>query len=151
MENENNILQDEEVQHVKELAESGLVGAYKKTYFVMADNAFIRNPKYTPVQKMVYLCLQSYAGAVSSCFPSKETLAKDLGVATRTVYTALKELEKHGGVIIANQITETNRKTSNLYILAEIDKDTGEFIPESIEKFKVLTLEPLRVKEKLKW
>ncbi|WP_252249167.1 helix-turn-helix domain-containing protein, partial [Clostridium sp. VAP23] len=137
---------NDDVEQIKKLAESGLCGAFKKTYFVQAENNFIRNSKYTVNQKMVYLCLQSYAGAVTSCFPSKSTVAKDLNLSEKTVYTILKQLEQLGAIIVINQIKENNRKTSNMYILSDINKDTGEFIPDSIKQFKCLTLEPIRVK-----
>jgi DNA-binding transcriptional regulator YhcF (GntR family) len=140
---------DTEVKQLKKMAEDGLVTTYKKkTYFVMAENTFIKNPKYTITQKMVYLCLQTYAGAVDSCYPSKESIAKNLSVTPKTVYTVLKQLEDIGAIIIINQITETNRKTSNLYILCDIDKDNGDFVPKSIEKFKILSKEPIRINGK---
>jgi DNA-binding transcriptional MocR family regulator len=139
---------NDEVEKIKKLAESGLYGAFKKTYFVQAENNFIRNPKYSINQKMVYLALQSYAGAVTSCYPSKSTLAKDLNTSTKTIERVLKELENLGAILVINQITENNRKTSNMYMLCDIDKNTGEFIPSSIEQFKCLTLEPIRIKGK---
>jgi Fe2+ or Zn2+ uptake regulation protein len=137
-----------EVEQVRQLAESGLVGVVRKTYFIQSENNFIRNPKYSVNQKMVYQCLQSYAGAVTSCFPSKSTIAKDLGLSEKTVYTILKQLENIGAILVINQITETNRKTSNMYMLADIDKETGEFVPQSIEQFRCLTLEPIKIKGK---
>ena len=97
---------------------------------------------------MVYLCLASYAGQNNSCFPSQDTIAKDLNLTRKTVNTIISKLEELGAIIIVNQITESNRKTSNLYILADIDKTTGEFIRESIEQFKDLKLEPVRIKGK---
>lgn len=139
---------NDEVEQVKMMAESGLVGVFKKTYFVQAENNFIKNPKYTVNQKMVYLALQTYAGAISSCFPSKSTLSKDLNLSEKTVYTVLKQLEELGAILIINQITETNRKSSNMYMLSDIDKETGDFIPKSLEQFKCLTLEPIRIKGK---
>lgn len=140
---------NEEVKQIKKMAENGLIGAYKKkTYFVMAENIFLRNPKYTINQKMVYLCLQSYTGAVDSCFPSKDTIAKGLNICVKSAYNTLKELEEIGAILVINQVTETNRKTSNLYILAEINKDTGDFVPESISQFKPLTMEPIKVRGK---
>lgn len=135
-----------EVEKLKDLAVRGDIGVYKKTYFVITENNFIRNFKYTTTQKMLYLCLQSYAGVTSSCFPSKDTIAKDLNISSKTVYTVLNQLQELGALLIINQITETNRKTSNIYILSEIDKHTGDFIPESISQFKVLTETPIRVK-----
>lgn len=139
---------DNELMDMKALAESGLVGAYKKSYFVMAENNFIRNPKYNVYQKMVYLCLQSYAGTVGSCYPSQNTIAKDLNMSVRMVYNVLKQLEELGAIIIVHQIAENNRKKSNLYIICDVHKDTGDFIPESIEKFKELAKEPVKIKGK---
>ncbi len=139
---------NEEVEQIKKLAESGLCGAFKKTYFVQAENNFIRNPKYSINVKMVYLALQSYAGAVTSCYPSKNTLAKDLATSSKTIERVLKQLEELGAILVINQITENNRKTSNMYILADIDKNTGDFIKDSIKQFKCLTLEPIRIKGK---
>lgn len=139
---------NEEVKQIKKLAESGLCGAFQKTYFVQTQNMFIRNQKYTVNQKMVFQCLQTYAGAVASCYPSKTTLAKDLNISEKTVYRVLRQLEDLGAIIIINQITENNRKTSNMYMLADINNITGDFIPESIEQFKCLTLEPIRIKGK---
>lgn len=137
---------DVEVKNLKALAEQGLVNTYKKrNYFVIAENNFIRNQKYTIKQKMIYLCLCSYTGNSGGCFPSQESIAKSLNVSIKTVYTTLNELENLGALLIIKQIKESNRRTSNLYILAEIDKDTGMFLPESIEKFKVLKNSPIKI------
>jgi len=135
-------------EEVKRLMESDNVGVYKKTYFIMSENTFIRNPKYTINQKMVYQCLQSYTGAVESCFPSKGTIAGSLNIGIKVISKVLLELVELGGILIINQITETNRKSSNLYILAEIDKVSGDFVPESISQFKELTLEPKVIRGK---
>ena len=140
---------DDEVKQLKILVENGLAGVYKKkTYFVMAENNFIKNPKYTMSHKMVYLCLSTYSGAVSSCFPSKSTMSKDLNTSVKTIERVLKQLQVLGAIIIVNQITENNRMTSNLYILSDIDKDTGNFIPESIEKFKELSEGSIKIQGK---
>lgn len=141
-------MDDTEVKDLKQIIESGSVSTFKKTYFVMAENSFLRNPAYSINIKMIYMLLCSYAGAISSCYPSKETIAKDLNISVRTVYSVLKELEELGAVIIINQITESNRKSSNFYILCEVNKDTGEFMTDSIHKFKVLTNEPIRIRGK---
>jgi hypothetical protein len=74
---------------------------------------------------MVYQCLQS-----------KGTIAESLNTGIKVISKILLELVELGGILIINQITETNRKSSNLYILAEIDKISGDFVPESISQFK---------------
>ena len=55
-------------------------GVYKKSYFVILEHAFLRNPDYTTTEKMVYLDLMGYAGQANSAFPSKSSIAKDLGI-----------------------------------------------------------------------
>lgn len=102
----------------------------------MIENKFLRNPKYTVNQKMVYLCLQSYSDSVESCSLSKDTMAQSLNIGIKSISKNLIELEQLGALLIINQITETSHKTSDLYILAEIDKSTGDFIPQCINQFK---------------
>ncbi len=102
----------------------------------MIENKFLRNPKYTINQKMVYLCLQSYSDSVKSCFLSKDTLAQSLNIGINSIRKNLIELEQLGAFLIINQITEINREPSDLYILSEIDKATGDFIPQTITQFK---------------
>jgi hypothetical protein len=102
----------------------------------MIENKFLTNPKYTVNQKMVYLCLQSYSDSVESSFLSKATIAQNLNIGVSSISKNLIELEQLGALLIINQITEINHKTSNLYILAEIDKATGDFIPQSISQLK---------------
>lgn len=123
---------NEEVKQIKELARE----YKKKSYPVMIENKFLRNPKYTVNQKMVYLCLQSYSDSEDNCFLSKGTIAQSLNIGIKLINKNLNQLEQLGALLIINQITENNCKTSNLYILAEIDKDTGDFMPQSISKSK---------------
>ena len=113
-------------------------GVYKKSYFVILEHAFLRNPDYTTTEKMVYLDLMGYAGQANSAFPSKSSIAKDLGISIKTVERTLISLEQKNGLLIINREWEDKSKTSNLYILADIDKDTGAFVPESIEKYKCM-------------
>ena len=123
-------------------------GVMKKTYFVMAENMFIKNPNIKPVDKMVYLCLCTYAGNASNCFPSKETIANDLDISLRTVADSLKRLEDMGGILIINRLWDKKGQTSNLYILSDIDKTTGDFVKEDLDQFKELKENPLIVKSK---
>ena len=108
---------------------------FRKTKFIQIENNFINNPNYTTVEKLIYMSLCTYAFQKNNCYPSHSTLAENLGVNKRTIIRNLKTLEEKGGIIIISRKMESNRRLSNLYVLAEIDSNTGEFIKESIKEF----------------
>lgn len=118
---------------------------YKKSYFVQIESTFINNPKYTTIEKLVYLSLCTYAGQKRNCFPGQEGIAKNLGVTRMTINKTIKSLQEKNGIYIINQYTKTGRRTSNTYILADIDPISGEFVPESLDIYKKLYREPIIV------
>jgi Helix-turn-helix domain len=61
--------------------------------FTQVPNALLRHKAISPGAKLVYTMLLSYAWQNDFCFPGQETLAKDMGVTSRSVRTYLKELE----------------------------------------------------------
>lgn len=119
-----------------------------KQPFVMAYNSFILNEKYTMQQKVLFLGLKSYGGMRNNCYPSKATLAKKLSTTVKTIERLLKQLEELGGILTVNRYMESNRKTSNLYILADIDITTGDFIQNSLDIYKHLKKSGVKVKGK---
>lgn len=131
---EENIV-NEEVKRIKKSTREHK----KKSYPVLVENKFLRNPKYTVNQKIVYLCLQSYSDSTDNCFLSKHTVAQSLNLGIGSINKNLIELEELGALLIINQVTETNNKinnSNNLYILAEIDKSTGDFMPQKLSQLK---------------
>ena len=109
---------------------------FRKTKFIQIENNFINNPNYTTVEKLIYMSLCTYAFQKNNCYPSHSTLAENLGINRRTVIRTLKSLEEKGAIIVIKRKFQSNRKTSNLYILADIDNNTGEFIKDSIKEFE---------------
>jgi DNA-binding transcriptional ArsR family regulator len=71
----------------------------------------------TPTSKLILLLLANYADEHSSCFPSRETLAKLSNCDERTVRRALKQLTEAGLVTIEPRYRETGIQTSNRYFL----------------------------------
>ena len=112
------------------------LNVYKKNRFIQIENSFINNCKYSIYEKMVYMSLCTYAMDKNNCYPSQSTIAKNLSISRTMVIKAMQGLEEKNGLLIINRKTESNRKISNLYILAEIDACTGNFISESLEDFK---------------
>lgn len=127
---------------------NGVLDTSSKPPFIMIYNTFTLNPKYTIYQKIVFQGLKSYAGAKVDCFPGKETLAKQLNMSLRKLNDVLKELEELGGILIINRKKESNRKTSNLYILADINITTGEFISNSLDRYRQLKKDGVKVQGK---
>ena len=111
------------------------LNVYKKNRFIQIENSFINNSQYSIYEKMVYMSLCTYAMDKNNCYPSQSTIAKNLNVSSTMVIKAMQGLEEKGGLLIINRKAESNRKISNLYILAEIDACTGIFISGSLEEF----------------
>ena len=72
----------------------------------------------------------------NNCYPSQTTIAKNLNISRTMVIKAMQGLEQKDGLLIINRKAESNRKISNLYILSEIDCNSGMFIAESLKEFK---------------
>ena len=123
-------------------------GVNKKSFFIMAENNFLNNSKYTVTEKMVYLSLCTYAGKNVMCFPGQAGIAKNLGISLRTVNSAIKSLREKNGLVVVEQYTESNRRTVNTYFLADIDSDTGDFIASSLDEYRCLTQRPLKIQGK---
>jgi Helix-turn-helix domain len=71
--------------------------------FTQVPNALLRHKAISPGAKLVYTMLLSYAWQNDFCFPGQETLAKDMGVTSRSVRTYLKELETKKFLTIQQQ------------------------------------------------
>lgn len=56
----------------------------------------VRNATLSPQARCLFMILTSYAGPNGSCWPSRRTLAADLGLSVRTVATLLGQLERSG-------------------------------------------------------
>ena len=112
------------------------LNVYKKNKFIQIENSFINNSQYSIYEKIVYMSLCTYAMDKNNCYPSQTTIAKNLSISRTMVIKAMQGLEEKGGLLIINRKTESNRKISNLYILAEIDACTGIFMSGSLEEFK---------------
>ena len=112
------------------------LNVYKKNKFIQIENSFINNSQYNTYEKMVYMSLCTYAMDKNNCYPSQSTIAKNLNVSRTMVIKAMQGLEEKGGLLIINRKAESNRKISNLYILAEIDACTGISISEGLKEFK---------------
>lgn len=119
-----------------------------KQPFVMSYNSFNLNEKYTMQQKMLFIGLKSFGGLKNNCYPSKTTLAKKLNTTVKTIERLLKQLEELGAILIINRYMESKRRTSNLYILSDVDLSTGDFIPSSLDIYRPLKENGVKVQGK---
>ena len=81
--------------------------------FTQVPNHVLESGKVSPGAKLVYAMLLKYAWQDDFCFPGQVRLAKDMGVAERSVRSYLQELEKHAFLVIKRR----GLGKSNLYEL----------------------------------
>ena len=82
--------------------------------YTLVPNFVLQTKLISGKAKLVYAMLLSYAwGNKDSAFPGQERLAKDCGSSPRTVWAAIKELEKNGFVTVIRR----GLGKTNVYIL----------------------------------
>ena len=64
--------------------------------FTQVPNSIINNKNLSAKAKLVYAKLLSYAWNNDRVFPGQERMAEEIGMGTRTVVRATKELQKKG-------------------------------------------------------
>ena len=72
-----------------------MAGLPKGGYGIVGRMA-MRSDKISKEAKAVYALLCSYTGGKHYCYPSVETMAKDLQTSTRTIIRLTEDLKKHG-------------------------------------------------------
>lgn len=143
-----NVMDDLAKIQNKNFGKNGVINTSKTPPFVMAYNTFLMNEHYSGQQKMLFIILEGYAGTDVDCYPSKASVSKKMCISIKTVERLLKQLEELGAILIINRQKESNRKTSNLYILADINLNTGEFIPSSLDIYRPLKEKVMKVQGK---
>lgn len=88
--------------------------------FGMVDPAVIRDVTLPPMVKLVYTHLATYCSDQRSAFPSRATIAKQIGVSVRTVDSALKTAEKVHLITVQRRRVEKRHRTS-VYVLHDFD------------------------------
>lgn len=92
--------------------------------FIKVHNDFIRSRLLRPSEKIVFMCIKSYAYS-GECFPSLKTLANDSGLCVRTVQRCIKTLAEKGFLTVERRKTESGGNTTNLYRL-EKERDESD-------------------------
>ncbi len=69
-----------------------------------------------PTAQTLYMWLCGYANETYNCFPSRETLASDVGVSVRTIDSMLDILEK-AGLVEKNHRFDDDKQVSNFYTI----------------------------------
>jgi len=84
-----------------------------KRGFAQVPVVILQHKELSDTAKLVYAMMLYYAWHKNYCFPGQARLAKDLGVTSRTIIRAIKNLEE-------NNILETRKRglgKTNIYIL----------------------------------
>ena len=64
------------------------------TGWAQVPYSVIRHPELSPLAKLTWIALQSYAGRDGTCFPSHAKLATDTGISKRKIILCIQELEE---------------------------------------------------------
>ena len=80
----------------------------------MTQADIAQDPTLSPLVKALYMVLASYANSERECWPSQQTLARNLGVSDRTVRKALKQ------ATTAGLLEVIHTQTSNRYRLRDM-------------------------------
>lgn len=120
------------------------------TYFTQVPDMFVRRTDLTINEKMVFIYIWGYAANKGHAFPSQARMLKELGITKPTLNKVLNALEAKNGIFIVNQFKKsTGQQVANLYFLAEVNMQTGEFDSKYIEINKMMYPEKKRILEKL--
>lgn len=83
--------------------------------FTMIKNEVIQSEELTIYQKMMYIVLCSHANQSNTCFPSYETLAREVGCCRNKAIAIISELEEMGLIKIERAKTLKGNHKSNSY------------------------------------
>lgn len=81
-----------------------------------------------PTAQCLYMWLCSYANETGNCYPSRSTLASDVGVSVRTIDTAMEVLVA-AGLVRKQTRFKGNEQTTNLYEVLVVEGSADSAIP----------------------
>lgn len=83
-----------------------------------------------PTAQALYMWLSSYANETGNCFPSRKTLASDVGCSERTV-DSMVDLLRENGLIEVKGRKDGDKQLSNLYKVLIVPPLAGDATPPS--------------------
>ena len=104
--------------------------------FIVVHNSVVRSKDLRPTEKIVYMCIKSYA-FTGECYPSVKRLAEDAGVCERTVRRCVKTLCEKGLISVERRKNANGGNATNLYIIEPFEPiNSAENQPDEEETEK---------------
>ena len=100
--------------------------------FGIIDAAIVRDPSLDARAVRAYVVLATYSDTSRECFPTRATLAADMGCSVDTLDRALKPLVKAGILEIKERLGERGEQRSSVYVLHDMqarESTTGGAAP----------------------
>ena len=120
------------------------------SYFTQVPDMFVRRKDLTVGEKMIFIYIWGYAANKGHAFPSNKRMQEELGMSKNTIIKNINALEAKGGIFIVNQFKKSSgQQVANLYFLAEVNMQTGEFDSKYLDMNKLMYPEKKRILEKL--
>ncbi len=88
-----------------------------KKQYTSISNDIIKSKILTPNEKLVHICLTTYANEDGICFPSIKEIASDCNMTKNTVITMIKGLEEKKFLIKELRYLENKGNATNMYKL----------------------------------
>ena len=107
----------------------------------MIPNQLFEKSQLSIIERYLYSVLIKYCGAKDFCFPSRETLANDMGVSVRYISDLLKVLEEQGFI----RRTRRGWNRSNTYEVAKqlvTDRNSSAYLLRNMLPFQQSTVVP---------
>ena len=102
--------------------------------------SFLSNSEIKPNEKVLYLILKGLANRNTGvAFPNKKSLGLAMGVSDRQISNILRSMIDKYMIYSVNRLWADSRtQTSNMYIINDYDKVTGNFGVANLLKYKYL-------------
>ena len=86
--------------------------------FTVIPTETLRDKELNSSEKLVYLYLMALAGSSSNCFPSINTISRELKLSRKTVCTAVKSLQNKKRIAYVRRQGKGGEYLSNYYIVS---------------------------------
>ena len=108
--------------------------------FTVIPTEVLRDEEFKSTEKLVYLYLMGLAGSGGNCFPSINTMIKELKLSRQTICNAIKSLQDKNKIFYVRRQGKGGEYLSNYYLVTNRCYDNS---PEALREWKNLYLSGL--------
>ena len=99
--------------------------------FTIIPNEFINDSRLDVYEFRILCYLMKLSGCNSSCYPSYETIAREIGMSLSKAKNGIKNLIAHGIITKENREKKSGGTASNLYVVCVKTTDENDEVAEN--------------------